>query len=447
MKTELRRDLGKFANYATLIGTMVGSGIFVVTGESGAIAGPSVVLAYLMLAPALFATAMAYSIYCSTPLGEMPGGAYVHITRTHGFYYVGYIAAWLKCVAYVGSLAVLSLSVGQYLTFFIPKVNAPAVAIGVLVLFYLVNVLGIRHFGRVQLAMVVVLIAAVVILVLPGLFAVNMDNFDPFLPFGWAGLFAAMAPLFYAYQGFESIAQTAGETKQARRRLPRMYLFGIAACMVLYVAMSFVAFGVVQFDELAKSDAAMALVASKYLPFGASAIVAIGAIMAFATSINGCLMVPSRLLYVLANDRVLPRQLARVNSRLRTPDLALTLATAIAIFLVATKTLNYMVDVVVQAFLLLYTLHSITLVLLPFVRPRLLDTAWFRPPTWLIVVAGVFSAGWLSYLTITTIPDVAGLLAIWVGVGTVLYAFARWRGHRDGFDYKSKLVDDWAGAA
>lgn len=279
---------------------------------------------------------------------------------------------------------------------------------------------------------------------LPGLFAVNLDNFDPFLPFGWGGMFAAMAPLFYAYQGFESIAQTAGETRRARHHLPRTYMLGVLACMVLYVAMSFVAFGVVRFDELAESDAAMALVASKYLPFGASAIVAIGAIMAFATSINSCLMVPSRLLYVLANDRVLPRQLARINRRLRTPDLALTLATAIAIFLVATKTLSYMVDVVVSSFLLRYTLHSLALVLLPFVRPRLLDTAWFRPPTWLIVLAGLFSAGWLGFLLTKSIPSVAGLLASWIVIGTALYVFARWRGHRSDFDYRTRLVEEWS---
>lgn len=439
----LKRELGRWQSYATLMGTMIGSGIFVVTGSAGAQAGPSVIVAYALLGPALLATALAYAVYSSTPLGTQPGGAYSHITRTHGFYLIGYLAGWLKCIAYIGSLAVLSLSTGQYLTFFWKDVDPVVVAVAMLVLFYLINLLGVRFFGRVQLGMFLLLVIAVVLLVVPGLFAIDSDNLTPFLPFGWSGLFVAMAPLFYSYQGFESLAQAAGETKDARRQIPKRFFVGVGGAMVVYVSMSFVAFGVVPFRQLAASDSAMALVASRYLPFGAAAIVAIGAIMAFTTSTNACLMIPSRLTYVMASDRVIPRRLARINMRLRTPDLALTACTALAIVLVVSRTLDYMADAVVQSFLLLYGIHSLTLVALPFVRPALLQKAWFRPPTWLLVAAGLFSAACLGYLTYITLPTVIWLITGWTAVGLVLYTIGRFSGKREGFDYAGNLAASW----
>src|SRR5262245_24029482 len=122
-KPQLKRELSKLESYATIIGILVGSGIFVVTGRSGSIAGPSVPLAYLVLAPIVLATAVAYTVYLSTPLGTSPGGEYTHISRTTGSYYLGFITLWLKWLAYIGALVILSTSLAQYLKFFYPNLD------------------------------------------------------------------------------------------------------------------------------------------------------------------------------------------------------------------------------------------------------------------------------------------------------------------------------------
>ncbi len=440
----LKRDLRGLQSYATIIGTLVGSGIFVVTGQAGADAGPGVIIAYLILAPVILSTSMAYSIYLSTPLGDKPGGAYLHISRTHGFYFLGYILGWLKWVAFIGALGVLAQSFAQYLTFFFPNINTTLVGIGVLVLFYLLNLIGVRYFGWAQALMFLVLMASIVVLVVPGLFAIKGSNLSPVLPFGWSGIVAVVAPLFFAYAGFESLAQTAGETHNARRTLPRVFALGVGASVLIYVLMSLVAFGTVPYQELAQSERAMADASAVYLPFWGAAVVVIGAIMAFTTSINSTLMVPSRLLYVLADDRVVPRFLAHINPRLRTPDVALTISTAVGIFLLSTQTLEYMLNVALQALFLLYGIHSLTMAALPFIRSQLFKRANVQPPRWFLVAAGLFSAGCMGYLTFQTLPSVIVLLAVWVGVGIVLYGIARWQGHREGFDYQRRLVEEWA---
>src|ERR1700687_2347298 len=111
----LRRDLGTLESYAALIGILIGAGIFKVTGQAWLLTGPSVILAYLVLARAILATSVAYSVYLSTPLGREPGGEYTHISRTFGGYGLAFVGVWLKIISYVGALAYLSLALAEYL--------------------------------------------------------------------------------------------------------------------------------------------------------------------------------------------------------------------------------------------------------------------------------------------------------------------------------------------
>jgi len=491
-KVELKRDLNKLESYATIIGILIGSGIFVVTGEQGKIAGPSVPLGYIVLAPIILATALAYSVYLSTPLGTRPGDAYTHISRTTGSYYLGFIALWLKWIAYIGALVILSTSFGKYLKFFYPNMDQAfaqvlpfgqslaasftsgpslgeaCIATLSLLFFFVFHLMGVKFYGWLQTAMFVLLCVAVVILILPGLFAIDWKNFSPLFPFGfWAtntpegerGFLAALPPLFFSYAGFESLAQTAGETKEARRSLPVIFINGILISMVIFVLMSVVAFGVMPYQELAESSYAMSDAAHRFLPAWGGAVVTIGALMAFTTSLNATLFVPSRILYILGEDRLLPRKLARVSERFRTPWISLVVNILIALLLLWTKSFKYVLDVVLVAMFVYYALHSASLVALPFVRPELYQKARFRLRPSLLALFGTISVVSMGYLAFSIIasnlnkqkglsPDQRGLavwqlLVLWIAVGTALYAIGRWEGRRSGFDYKRQLSSDW----
>src|SRR5213080_3227650 len=112
--SRLRRDLGTVESYAALIGILVGAGIFKVTSDAGAITGPSVILSYILLMPAILATSVPYAAFISTPLGREPGGEYLHISRTLGGYATAYIGAWLKIIAYIGAGAYLASAMADY---------------------------------------------------------------------------------------------------------------------------------------------------------------------------------------------------------------------------------------------------------------------------------------------------------------------------------------------
>src|SRR5258707_12149746 len=114
MTSGLRRDLGPVESYAALLGILIGAGIFKVTSDAWALTGPSVILGYFVLAPAILATSVAYSVFLSTPLGREPGGEYAHISRTFGGYGLAFLGAWLKIISYIGALAYLARASADY---------------------------------------------------------------------------------------------------------------------------------------------------------------------------------------------------------------------------------------------------------------------------------------------------------------------------------------------
>src|SRR5678815_5353907 len=151
--SRLRRDLGTLESYATLIGILIGAGIFQVTSQAWALTGPSVILGYIVLTPAILATSIPYAAYLSTPLGREPGGEYLHISRTVGGFRLAYIGSWLKIISYIGAGAYLANAMAGYIIALsgnrIERFRLP-LALAALVIFYLIYVIGIRWFGRFQ---------------------------------------------------------------------------------------------------------------------------------------------------------------------------------------------------------------------------------------------------------------------------------------------------------
>src|SRR6267143_1730794 len=169
LSASLRRDLGTIESYATLLGMLIGAGIFKVTGDAWALTGSSVILGYLVLAPAVLATSAAYSVFLSTPLGREPGGEYTHLSRTFGGYGLAFVGAWLKIISYIGALAYLARAFADYvielLRGALPPASAMPLAVSSLVFFYAIHVAGVRWFGRIQVWMCALLGLSLIVLI------------------------------------------------------------------------------------------------------------------------------------------------------------------------------------------------------------------------------------------------------------------------------------------
>lgn len=470
LSRRLRRDLGTLESYAALLGILIGAGIFKVTNDAWVRTGPSVILGHLVLATAVLATSLPYAAFLSTPLGRAPGGEYTHLSRTFKSYGLAFVGSWLKIISYVGALAYLAQAFADYLFDLMQRLSPGAfveaggwqraLAIGSLLFFYLVHVLGVRWFGRVQVAMCALLGLSLLVLVMPGLFAVHVENYRPFFTRGAGGFLASLPLLFFEFAGFESLAQTAGEVKDSTRRLPRVFLRGIAATTVIYLLMSAVGFGVLPGQQLVASPAPMAEVASVYLPMGAAAFVSLGALMAITTSLNASMLVPSRLALILAQDRLAPRWMGAIHARTGTPVLGLSATCAASVLLLVTGQVGLALNIAVFALMLLYFMHTVAFLALPRLNPALQAQVAIRMPRPVQRIAAIWSLLTMGGLIAVQIVQDIGTLrstslserlagqsltslelaAVWSLLGALIYAFGRRIGAKENHDYEAALV-------
>ncbi|HYK21504.1 MAG TPA: APC family permease [Pyrinomonadaceae bacterium] len=446
----LRRDLGTLESYATVIGILIGAGIFQVTSRAWAITGPSVILGYILLTPAILATSIPYAAYLSTPLGREPGGEYLHISRTLNGFRLAYVGAWLKIISYIGAGAYLANAMAGYVIALSGnRIDAQRfqlpLALTALVIFYAIHVIGIRWFGRLQVALSALKCLALLVLILPGLFVLKSANYTPFFTHGVTGFGASLLPLFFAYAGFESVAQTAGEVKDSTRRLPMILLKAIMITALFYVFTSIVSFGVLPGQRLQASSAPMAEVASIYLPLGAAIFVTIGAIAAIMTALNGTILVPSRLAIMFVEDDLAPRWLGLINKVTATPIRGLTLTLICCALLLVSGQLSLALNVAVFALVVLYFIHSLVFLLLPRLNPALaseIDISLPRPLQQTAAVVSLLSMGLMIVIQLQQDAEVLRtqtlseritrqsltsieLMLAWGVVGVILYQLAR----------------------
>ena len=405
----LRRDLGRLQSYAALIGILVGAGIYKVTTNAYELTGPSVVLGYLLLAPVVLAAAIPYAAFQSTPLARSPGGDYAHIRAVFGSGSLAFLAGWLKLISYLGALAFLSGAMADYLLEALRMVGVLGeaadsesaktlrlvIASAGLIGFWAIHSAGVRWFGRVQLGMCVLLGVSIVVLVVPGVFALELENLTPMFAGETpvAGFLEALPILFFAYAGFEAIAHSAAEVKDAERELPRVYLRGVVLTSMIFVSMSLVAVGVLSREEVLASEAQMADAAQIFLPGFAAVVVTLGGVMATATSVNATMAVPARLAITLGQERRLPSFLSWVHAGTGTPILGLTVALVISMALLWCDQVAFALNIAVLALLCVYLLHSVAFLCLGRRNPEVasqvamgISSGLQRTSAWIAVV-------------------------------------------------------------
>src|ERR1051325_5470930 len=446
---KLRRDLGTLESYATVIGILIGAGIFQVTSQAWALTGPSVILGYLVLTPAILATSIPYAAYLTTPLGREPGGEYLHISRTLNGFRLAYVGAWLKIISYIGAGAYLANAMAGYLIALsgnrIEQRFRLPLALVALVIFYVIHVIGIRWFGRFQVLMSALKVLALLVLIVPGLFVLRAKNYTPFFTHGPGGFGASLLPLFFAYAGFESIAQTAGEVKASTRRLPKILLKAITFTALIYVFTSVVTFGVLPGGRLQASSAPMAEVASIYLPAGAATFVTIGAIAAIMTALNGTILVPSRLAIMFVEDGLAPRWLGFINKATATPIRGLTLTMICCAILLISGQLSLALNVEEFAPAVFFFFITLFFLFLPRLNPSLASEINVNLPRRVQQVAAVVSVLAMGLMILIQLRQDAAVLStetlrqrinnqsltsielivVWGIVGAGLYQLAR----------------------
>ncbi len=326
----LERNISLGGAIFTLIGYIIGGSIFILPGELAAQAGPGVFLSYLLASGiALFVCVIAAQIGNAFPVS---GANYVAVSTVLSPFW-GFLVAWMSLIAVTLAIPPLALGLADYLALFVPALveHRLAVALAAVLLMTGVNMFGVRAAVWMQTFMVLVFMAVLLVFGLGGLANLRSENLDPFLPMGWGAVLAAAVPAYYSYSGFFVLTSIAGEVKDPKRNIPLALAVGFVAILVTYQAVTLAVPGLLSFEELGDTQAAVATASEVFLPQGMANVVAFGALLAIGTSINGLILAKSRDLFALARDRVFPHALSTVSVRYGSPNAALIFVAVIAV--------------------------------------------------------------------------------------------------------------------
>ena len=331
MTKDLERDLGLPAVLAISIGAMIGSGIFILPGLAIDLAGPGVVLAYLLAGLLVVPAALSKS-EMATAMPEA-GGTYIYIERGMGplLGTVAGVGTWFS-LAFKGALALVGGVPYLVLLFDLP---VKPVALTLAFVLILVNLLGAKQTGRLQVAIVVVMLAALVWFVYGGAPAIEPAQFTEFFDSGSSGLLEATGLVFVSYAGVTKVASVAEEVEDPGRNIPIGILGSLGFTTVLYVLIVAVMVGVSPLDELASTDTPMATAAGATLADAGVVAVVLAAILALISTANAGILSSSRYPFAMSRDNLVPAVFATVSDRFQTPTTAITLTGGVMLVLIA----------------------------------------------------------------------------------------------------------------
>ncbi|WP_115862423.1 amino acid permease [Halorussus litoreus] len=331
MGKELERDLGLFAVIAISLGAMIGSGIFILPALALEIAGPAVILAYL-IAGVLVLPAALSKAEMATAMPEA-GGTYIYIERGMGplLGTVAGLGTWFS-LSFKGALALVGGVPYLVVLFDLP---IKPVALGLAVFLIGVNLLGAKQTGRLQVGIVIAMLAALVWFVAGGSGAIQSVQYEGFFEKGAGGLFAATGLVFVSYAGVTKIASVAEEIENPSRNIPLGILGSLGFTTILYVLLVTVVVGVVPGEELSGSLTPMADAAQVALARPGVIVVVFAAILALVSTANAGLLSSSRYPFAMSRDGLMPESLSTVSQRFNTPSLAISLTGGVMLLLIA----------------------------------------------------------------------------------------------------------------
>lgn len=432
-KQELSRKLGLGAVIALGVGTTVGSGIFSSLSEVAAAAGSSLflVLAFviggLLQIPANFCYAELASAY------PEDGGQYVYF-REAGSRPLAFLCGWISFWATdPPSISIMALAIVNYLAFFLPLhgLVLKLVAVAFVLFFMCMHLRSVEGGGAFQTIITALKILPFALIIGIGLFFINGDLFlsgarlSTATSGGLMALIAGVSATTWSYDGMGAACYMSGEIKDPEKNMPRGLILTAVVVLALYAGLTTVASGLLSVEELASSDAPIALLASKIPAIGnyAGTVVAVMAIIVVIGSLSSCIMYQPRIEYAMAKDNLFFKSFAKVHPKYETPYFSIIVQCAVAIVLIFATSLSDLLGYFTLVALLKNFLTFGTIFVLR--RKEGYDPAYRMPGGYIMPIVAMFMTGTLIVGQFTYAP-LAGIVCALVAVGTGLPAFYMW---------------------
>jgi APA family basic amino acid/polyamine antiporter len=313
---DLKRTLNLLDATAVGIGAIIGAGIFVVLGVAIGYAGPSIIVS--MIIAGLVASFTAFSFAELGSAIPKEGGAYQYSFELLSPS-VGFVTGCLWMFAQIVAGAAISLGFAGYFVAIFPAFPVKLVAVTAAAVLTGLNLVGIKQSATVNNVLVIIKIAVLVLFIGFGFFQIQPQNFSEFSPNGLSGTLQGAGFIFFAYLGFGRIATLGEEVKNPERNLPLAILIALAVSVVIYILTGLTATGLQDYQILAQSGSPIAEAAEATGNCAVVAVVSLGALIATTSVLLTNLLGLSRVAYAMARNNQLPKSIAKVSARFRTP--------------------------------------------------------------------------------------------------------------------------------
>ena len=382
----LRRTLGVWHLTMISIGATLGTGIFVVLGEAVPVAGPAVVISFVLAGVIALLSALSYAELA----GMIPaaGSSYSYSYATLGEL-AAWVCGWCLILEYGVSVAAVAVGWGQYvnelldatLGVTIPDAwsqppgaggyfNVPALV--VVVLATLVLLRGVTESARVNTAMVVIKILALLLFCSIAFTAFRAGNMTPLFPLGLAGMSSGAATLFFSYIGFDAASTAGEEARNPQRDLPRAIMLSLGIVTVLYCLVALAAVGALPWRRFEGTEAALARIVDQ-AGGGSLAVglLSLGAVVAIASVVLTVLYGQIRILFAMSRDGLVPPIFARVDRRTGVPRANTLVVGLFVSILAASIPLGELANATSIGTLFAFALVNVAVLILRRTRPEL----------------------------------------------------------------------------
>jgi amino acid transporter/nucleotide-binding universal stress UspA family protein len=435
----LSREMSVFSVTMIGVGAMIGAGIFVLTGIAAGVAGPALILVFLLNGVVTLFTAMAYA-----ELGSCfhdAGGGYLWIKQglpqPNGF-----LSGWMSWFAHAVACSLYALGFGAYFGHVLtegfgaripelPLSLDKLLALVACVIFAYINFRGASETGKMGNVVTVAKVLVIGLFIAFGLATMSarpgwQAEFKPFLPAGMGAVFMAMGLTFIAFQGYEVIAQCSEEIIDPRRNIPRAVFLALLIVIPIYVLVAITALGAISGHGMptwqylgAQKEIAMVEAAKQFLPGGA-VIFLVGGLLSTLSALNATIYSSSRVAFAMGRDANLPDFFARVHAKKRTPHLAILASTFIVMAMALLLPIEDVASAADLMFLLIFIQVNVVVIRLRKKRPDL--NRGFRVPLMpAIPILGIATQVFIAVYLIRYSPKAFVTALVWIGVGAVVH--------------------------
>ena len=394
MTNDLKRDLGPWAAASIVVGTVIGSGIFLVPHDMVARVGtPGMVFAVWIFGGLL---SLAGSLSYAELAAAIPeaGGEYAYLREAYGPVW-GFLYSWTQMwVAKSGSIATLATGFFYYLTNFFPGLDTifyrlplplgpgggplefrygQLLAIVLILSLAWLNYYGVKLGGEVQVVVTVVKVVLIAGIIVAGLGFGSAHAAPGAAPatVTTAGFFAALAAALWAYDGWNNIAMVASEVKNPQRNLPRALVGGTFGVICIYLLANAAYFHVLSAAEVAGNARVAGEMMRRVMGGAGAGIVSVAAMISIFAALNGSILTGSRVPYAAARGGLFFRAIARVNPRYHTPGVSILALSSWAALLVLSGGYRQLFTYVIFASWILYGMTTAAVLVLRIKRPDL----------------------------------------------------------------------------